>query len=306
MRNLHFDFRYATLAEVLRHGGYSAAGKTLSLTASAVAHQIHSLEDELEVRLFVNRGGKLRPTPECEAVGRYLSRIDALCDRMTEELSAPGADRHVTVGLTPSIESGALSRMLSENQTLIDGIRITVRTDTAGNLREMLRSDTVDFAVVDGSMEDPDFNSVILDTDYLGAVVPAGSKYARAGMISPEELLRECLILRPAGSGTRALFEANLKRSGFSGDRLRVMMEVSSVATVKKLVSEGFGVSFLSEKVCRKEILSGTLSLIPVSDWNLTRNIRLYYRKDSAQNDLLRFIRTVYATILTETEKETI
>lgn len=306
MRKLHFDFRYETLAEVLRQGGYSAAGKTLSLTASAVAHQIHSLEDELGVRLFVNRGGRLHPTPECEAVSRYLSRIDALCDQMTEELSNPGADRHVTVGLTPSIESGALSRMLSENQTRIDGIHITVRIDAAQKLREMLVGGAIDFAVVDGSMEDPDFNSVILDTDYLGAVVPAGSKYARSGMISPEELIRERLILRPAGSGTRSLFEANLKRTGIPADQLRVMMEVNSVATVKKLVAEGFGISLLSEKVCRKEILSGTLALIPVSDWNLTRNIRLYYRKDSAQNDLLQFIRTVYANILTETEEETV
>lgn len=295
MRDLHFDFRYKTLEKVLETGSYTSAGKTLSLTASAVSQQIHSLENELQTVLFTKTGGKLLPTEDCRAIARYLGRINALCEQMCEELETSQSNfKHVTLGLTQSIESGALAAVLSENQDRIDGIQITVKTDTAQNLGEMLRDGRIDFAIIDGSFEDRGLNSVILDTDTLGAVVLPESSYAKKRSISLQELKKERIILRPSGTGTRNLLNAALQKAGLSSEMLHIMLEVNSPETILKLVKEGFGISILSEKVCLKELGKQKLSFVPVADLNMVRNIRLFYRDESEKPDLLQTIQSLY------------
>lgn len=55
----------------------------------------------------------------------------------------------------------------------------------------------LDLAIVDSPFPGNEFNSLLLDTDYLTAAVPNGSPLADAGHISLAQLKKEKLILRP-------------------------------------------------------------------------------------------------------------
>ncbi len=161
----------------------------------------------------------------------------------------------------------------------------------------MLRNYAVDIAVVEGEFPENDFNSVILDTDYLVAVVPNENPLAEKDMVTVEELKKEKLILRSHGSGTRNLFEANLKKSGLSISDFNIMMEVESVAAIKKFVKNNYGVSVLSNKACRNEVAKGKFRALPICNMQLTRKINIFYRKDFNYDELLQKIQLLYSQI---------
>ena len=110
--------------------------------------------------------------------------------------------------------------------------RSRLMPENSRTLIALLRGRMLDLAIVDSPFPGNEFNSLLLDTDYLTAAVPNGSPLADAGHISLAQLKKEKLILRPAGSGTRTLFEASLKKRGMSLEQFNVMMEADSVSTI--------------------------------------------------------------------------
>lgn len=300
-RAIKYDQRYDTLAVVRKAASYTDAGALLALTPSAVAHQIHSIEQELGAPLFRKRGKKLVPTRECDLVSAYVEKIHMLCQRMDHELAAAGSQlRHLVVGITPSVESGALSQALARYQAGAEGLQLTLLTKGAADLRDMLKNGVIDLAVADGGLTAEGLSSVLLDTDRLVAAVPRGSPYAARGMITLRELRRERLILRPPGSGTRTLFEANLQKAGTALESFHVMMEVESVATIKRLVAEDYGVSVLSNNACARDVARGRFSTVPIQDMNMVRDIHIYYRQDARHDGLIRELQALYAEALPE------
>lgn len=300
-RSIKYDQRYDTLAVVRSSASYTGAGAILALTPSAVAHQVHSIEAELGTTLFHKKGRTLVPTHECELVAKYVDNIHMLCERMSDELaSAKSQPRHLVIGITPSVESSVLSQVLARYQAGADGLQITVLTKTAAVLREMLKSAVIDLAVADGDLTAEAFRSVLLDTDHLVVAVPNASPYAALGMITVQQLRKARLILRPYGSGTRSLFESNLKKAGMSLDAFNVMMEVESVDTIKNLVAEDYGVSVLSNNACAKDVARGTFRTVPLCDMNMIRDIQIFYRGDFRYDTLIREIQPLYAEALQE------
>jgi LysR family transcriptional regulator, glycine cleavage system transcriptional activator len=84
MRRVPSLFALRALEAAVRHGGYSAAARELSVTQGAVSQQIRKLEAGLGARLFQRHGNEMLPTPEAQrlagevrgAVGRLQSAVD--------------------------------------------------------------------------------------------------------------------------------------------------------------------------------------------------------------------------------------
>lgn len=297
--DVQFDNRYNTLLLVKRTGSYSAAGAALALTPSAIIQQVHSLEKELGVTFFRREGRRLVPTRECELVAEYVKRINTLCERLDRELDFVKMRlNHLVVGVTSSVEGGVLSRVLANyRQKETDSLQITVVTDVTDELCSMLLNCTVDVAVVDGDIPDNTFNSVILDTDHLVVALPPDSPWLRKSIVTIDDLKNERMLLRPRGSGTRNLFEANLRRIGKNIDDFQVMMEIDNVSTIKKLVAGGYGISILSSRACEKEVERGQLATIQPCDLDMIRKIHILYRKDFRCDAIIDRITTLYSEI---------
>ena len=62
------------------------------------------------------------------------------------------------------------------------------------------------------------------------------------------ELLREPLILREKGSGSKKMADNFLAHSGISEDELQIIARVNDQETIKNLVAGGMGISIISEK----------------------------------------------------------
>jgi DNA-binding transcriptional LysR family regulator len=79
--------------------------------------------------------------------------------------------------------------------------------------------------------------------DEIVLIVPAGHELAQQRALTPARLAHETLIVREPGSATRNIAEANLARLGIAP---RQVLELSGCEAVKRAVSAGLGVAFVS------------------------------------------------------------
>ena len=82
-----------SLLKVVETGSFTRAADQLSLTQPAVSQHIHSLETELNVKIFDRTGNEMHVTHEGEVVIKYAKRMLALYNKRASSSSSPSASR---------------------------------------------------------------------------------------------------------------------------------------------------------------------------------------------------------------------
>ncbi len=294
-----FDTRLQTLIKVAQTGSYTKAAMELSLSQPAVSQHIKQLESELQIRLFNRGNGGLKLTNEGEIALKYAKRIENLYQSMAQSIW--DAKRHATrlfVGITHTSESNVLAEVLARYAAAHDGISIKIFSDSITNLYSMLKTYEIDMAIIDGSLVDTDFNSVLLDTDSLVLAMSNHNPLAQKSMVSLEELKRENLILRLPNSGTRNLFVSHLHSNNLTLDAFHVVLEIDNVATIKDLIRRDFGVSILPKSACMDELRKGKMTALPVENLSMIREVKLLYHKDFQHPEIVEGITKLYYDLI--------
>lgn len=285
------DPKLYSLVKVHECGSFVAAAKQLSVTQPAVSQHIKALESELNVRIFERTNGRIVLTKQGEMVVRCARRMIALENALKGELKDSLSNvEHLTIGITHTAESNPVAEALAKYCAQQRGISIKIITDTISNLYEMLRSYELDIAIVEGRMNDPEIRYLMLDTDYLVLAVSPNHPFAGRSMVSLSELKRERMILRLPTSGTTNLFVAHLESNNMSISDFNVILEVDNAATIKDLVRRDFGVSILPRSVCLDELKKSKISVVPVENLSMMREVNIAYRSDFSQLELLKNI----------------
>lgn len=290
--------RLHTLLEVYKQGSITKAAATLNLTQPAVSQHIRYLEDEYKVKLFLRGDRELKITEDGEILVKYAKRINALEQNLKIALKDRKKNiRHLNIGITQSLETGLSTTLLAEYCNENPKIHVTIISDTIQNLYQKLKTYEVDVILIDGKISDSNFNSILLDTDYLVLAVGNDNPLSKKSVVTLDELKKENLILRLPGAGTRTLFEANLSSNNQSIDDFNVILEVDNIAIIKELVKNNFGVSVLAHNTCLSELKKNKFSAIPVENLSITREINLIYHRDFEYPDILDEITRLYRKV---------
>lgn len=289
------DPKLVTLLTVNELNSFTKAAQKLSLTQPAASQHVRQLEKELGVTIFVRGEGNLKLTSEGEIVIKYAKRIVSLYQNLQQSLKDERRHaRKITVGITHTSESNIMVEVLAKYSSFSEGTRITIISDAINNLYMKLKTYEIDLAIVEGRITDPNFNSVMLDTDSLILAVSNKNPLSKKSMVTLNELKKENLILRLPDSGTRNLFISHLESNNVSLDEFNVILEVDNVATIKDLVRRDFGVSILARSACVNELKKGKMAGLPIENLSMTREINMVYHKDFEHTDLLQNIMRIY------------
>ena len=160
--------RLHTLLEVYKQGSITKAAATLNLTQPAVSQHIRYLEDQYKVKLFLRGDRELKITEDGEILVKYAKRINALEQNLKIALKDRKKNiRHLNIGITQSLETGLSTTLLAEYCNENPKTHVTIISDTIQNLYQKLKTYEVDVILIDGKISDSNFNSILLDTDYL-------------------------------------------------------------------------------------------------------------------------------------------
>lgn len=289
------DIKLHTLLAVAELKSFTKAAEQLSLTQPAVSQHIKQLEKELNIRIFNRVGNEIKPTTEGEIAIKYAKRMVALYDSMKQNiLMEKHHAKKLNVGITHTAESNAVAEAIGRYCYKNSNVTITIITGAINNLYEMLKNYELDLAVIEGKIQDKSVNSILLDTDSLMLVVSNNNPLAKKSMVTIAELKKERLILRRASSGTRNLFAAHLETNNISLDEFNIILEVDNIATIKDLIRRDIGVSILAKSACEDELKKRKLTVLPIENLSMIREINIIYHQDFEHTDILRDILREY------------
>ena len=289
------DNKVYTLLKVYECGSFVAAANQLNITQPAVSQHIKALEEELNITIFERGKGKLVLTKQGNEVVKVARKMLGLYTGLTQSIrDGTSLTTHLTIGVTHTAESNPIAEALASYCAGNPGVNIKMITDTISNLYTMLNTYELDLAIVEGRVADPNIHYLLLDTDYLVLAVSVNHPFAKRSMVTLNELKKERMILRLPDSNTRNLFVAHLESNNMTISDFNVVLEIDNMATIKDLIRRDFGVSILARSVCLDELKKGKITVLPVENLSMMREINIAYNSDFTQFDILHDIMKVY------------
>lgn len=275
---MDFD-QLTTFLEVAKQGSFSRASEKLYRSQPAISAQIRQLEQGYGAKLLDRSGKRVALTPAGEVLLEYANRLLAL---RTESLLA-AADRNNTprgvlaIGANDATCLYVLPDIFSEYRRRYSDVQISIYRNFSHKILERLQEGLIDVGII--TMPVKATRVVVVKRifqDCLVLMTNPSHPLGQLGSVSVEAMVDYPIILPKAGH-TRKIMD-KLFRPYQS--RLRIAMELPSVAMIKAFVASGIGISLISDSFAQKEYHSGDLCLIPLSDADMSRELALVYRQD--------------------------
>ncbi len=278
MINLH---HFRIFYNVARRLSYTRAAEDLSITQPAVTNQMRAFEEELRLKLFEGRPGKVVLTEEGKILYEHAMRLFDLeveIERAVDDLK----------GLRVGVVSLGTSRTYSHTflHLLIGHFHkfypnIMVRVDEAGSLDVIQR--LLDFqnevAICVKVEENADISFMPFCREELVVVLPIGHRLTKAGSVTVRDLAEEKIILRGKGSASRRLVDRLFEKSKVSP---HILTEANNTELIKNMVQRGEGISFLSRIAVSKELEEGKLVALFLEENQIALDIDIAYLKNRA------------------------
>ncbi len=258
------DPRWNTFLAVCETMNYTKAAQRLCLTQPAVTHHIQYLEQHYGCRLFTYEGKVLRLT-EAGLRLREFTRSMAYNEQKMEQTMAATAPISLRVGTSKTIGEYVIAPKAEQFLRAHPDASFSLLVDNTRELLRGLEAGRLDFVLVEGFFDRSRYDAQLWRRESFFGVCSPDHRLA-GRLVTLEELEGERLILRESGSGTRAIFEDALRRQNRTLRGFSSVATISDFATIKSLVTDGLGISFLYAPVVQRELEQGTLARFDLAD----------------------------------------
>lgn len=258
-----------------RHESFNRAGEELHVTASAVSHQVRTLEEYLGVTLFHRHPRAVSLT----AAGRdFLPPIEDALDRIglaAERMSRAAADNVLTVSAAPAFAMGWLIPRLIDFQAQRPDIE--VRLDTSVTLVDFTRSD-VDVAI--RHTLNPAGDGLHTHCLFLEELVIACAPVLAGKLRKPEDLPGHTLLHSQTRMGAWRAWASSVGLEEL--DAVRGPRLANDTMALEAAVS-GLGVAIIQRHVAERTIAEGRLVVPFESDYRTSCGYHLVYPASAAE-----------------------
>jgi DNA-binding transcriptional LysR family regulator len=244
---------------IAESGTFTAGAVRVHVTQAAISMQIRQLETETHAQLFIRAPRRVILT---EAGEKLLERAYTILrehDAALEELAAlTGAHRgRLRIGSASAMVSAdPLPQILRELRGTHASVETSVGSGTSESLVKQVLAGELDAAFVSLPVEARGVQTELLSEDYLVAIASPRHPMAKQKIVSAYALAGEKLILGERGGNTRRLIDQFFAQAGVT---LKVTMELSRLAAIKRMVEEDLGVGIVPLQSVQEEVRSGSL-----------------------------------------------
>jgi DNA-binding transcriptional LysR family regulator len=270
----HASFRQLqSLVLTARHESVSKAAEALHVTQPAVSLQLRTLEEITGTALTRKVGRAIQLTAAGEVMVEFAERILLLWEQAGDELAALEGVTSGTlrIGAVTTAEH-LLPPLLVPFTMARPGVRLKLQVGNRVEIVNMLARQEIDLAIMGTPPRELRTNAARFARHPMGFVASPSHPLMKKKKISLADVLGANLLVRERGSGTRTAVE-KLFRDG--GHAFNFGSEVSSNEAIKRMVSAGLGLGFLSVHACALEFQAGLLTLLPMAgnpveaDWQV-------------------------------------
>ncbi|WP_240419042.1 LysR family transcriptional regulator [Paenibacillus periandrae] len=263
--------------KVARKQHVTNAAEELHVAQSAISRQIHQLEEELGVPLFVRKGRNLQLT----SVGKlFLERIEVVLADMERAVSEvrefldPEAGE-IRIGFPHSLGIYLLPTVVASFRQLHPNVKFRLRQGTYNSLIRDVMKGEIDLSFISPFPEKHLYVcGRLLLQEELYAILPQGHKLADNETIRLEQLREESFVMFSDEYSLRNIVLEACAKAGFVP---RIGFEGEETDTIRGLVAAGVGVSLLPE-MALTEISQLQPAKVRVIEPLVTRSVGLIQR----------------------------
>lgn len=235
---------------VVRNGTTSAAAHELGVSQPNVSNLVRHMEDQIGIKLFVRRGGRLVPTAEAERIYQDLESIFSLLKGVEQRISdmrnsSAGSLRIVA---TPSMASSIVGRALERFLNRWPNVRVTLDIRRMETLIDKITTRQAEIGIALSFDEHPSIHTEAIHQGEFVAVMTRDHPIAQNEIITPQNLRGHRIISMerdtPLGLKIARAFRASKEDYEWS-------VETRYGYTACCMAGMGIGVALVDEYIAR-------------------------------------------------------
>lgn len=268
------DFRLETFLSVCNTMNYCKSAEQLHITQPAVTQHIQHLEQTYGCKLFLYENRQLKKTKDAAILEQYaqtmkINEENLLCQLKSSKLTS------LHIGATKTIGECVIGQFV-EPFIARPNNELDLIVDNTIHLLKLIDSCKLDFALIEGNFDKTKYGYTLFSREpFVGVCAP---EHPFAGQSLPiSEVLKETIICREEGSGTRAILENKLSDYNESISHFKRTICISSFPLILEYVRKGYGISFVYEVLAKK---SG-LATFQIENCAIEREFNFVYLKNT-------------------------
>ncbi len=274
------DFRVETFLCVCKYRSYTKAAEKLNLTQPGVSQHIRYIEKYYQTKLFTYANKTLLLTPFGEKLRSAM--ISAKHDNQHLKNSfreMTSEKKHLKFGATLTVGEFAIPQKLSGFMNENPQIQVELTIANTCELLSLLNEGTIDFAVIEGYFPKSEYDyRLVSDEEYVGV---CGGAYPLDEIHRFADLFAHRILVREKGSGTKEVLVNYLYEHGYSLNDFSNISVINNIHTIKQLLENNCGISFLYKTAVDRELRAGTLKQISINGFHVTHEFNFVWRKNS-------------------------
>ncbi len=276
------DFRTDTFLTVCKTMNFTAAARELHITQPAVSQHIHFLENEYHTTLFEYHNKQLSLTPAGEVLKRRLTSMKNDEKNIQLEIrSLSNRIESLSIGVTMTIGEYAIVDRLASFLLNHPHMNIHLHYGNTALLLGLLDAGEIDMAIIEGNYPKEHYAHKKYSTEDYIAVCAANHQFVSGTPSTVSDLIKERLIVRKAGSGTRNILEENLLARGLRISNFTHYIEVENMHTIISFLKKDCGISFMYKVAVLEELNQNILKEIQLDDFKMKHDFDFVWGKNS-------------------------
>lgn len=251
--------------------------KELYMSQPAVTLAVKEMEQYYGIQLFDRLGKRLYLTEAGQQFRSYAMRIESLFDDMEKQMKNWDALGVLRVSSSITIGTQFMPDYAAMFSRMYPQVDVRVRIGTSEMIEQLLMENKLDLALVETPVHQEHLVSEAYMEDRLAVISPAQKHYKENRNLSREDFVRQRLLLREPGSGTREVFNQVMERSGLC---VEPVWESMSTTALVNAVIHGLGIAVVPRRMAAGVLETGQVYELKVDGIEFRRSFYMVYHRD--------------------------
>lgn len=281
------DWRVDTFLDVCETLNYTHTAKRLNITQPAVSQHIAWIENQLGTTLFVRTGRSLCLNEAGRLAKEVLQTQKHDEMLLRQEIAALKTSAFtLSIGATLTAGEHLLAHPLALWCKDRPQVKASVSIADTAKLLSLLDKGEIDCALVEGIFDSNKYAWQRWSRERMVCVkgptnLSAQNTSPKRKTLSFREILKETLIIREEGSGSRAVLEAALARLNLAPESFERVVEAKSLRVALEMTAAGLGITFAYEPAVKEDLAQGKLIELPLDEEGLDHDICFVWQRTS-------------------------
>lgn len=282
------DFRQLeSFVAISKYKSFSKAAKSLYITQPTISSHIQNLEKELGTVLLNRFSKKVTLTTAGEILYKYA--LDIINKRELAVFSLESfkgkIEGFLDIACSTIPAQYLLPGLIKSFSDLYPEVQYRLCHYDSQQVIDSILEGFIDFGFVGAKSEMRHLNYIEIMDDNLVFIAPNTAKYEGIDEISIDFIMKEKIIIREKGSGTRKYFEKLISESNIELDSLNIIASLDDTEAIKQFVKNGIGITLISLVAVENEINKGLVKKLKF-DTEIRRKFYFVYHQNRALSPL--------------------